>query len=881
MKKTLIIIAAIIVLLLAAVAVTPFVFKGQILEIAKTEVNKMLTAEVDFNDDDFKVTIFKTFPNLNVQFGDVKIVGTDQFANDTLLSVKHLNATVDIMTLIKGEPIGIIDVTINSPRIRAIVAADSSANFDIMKPTDEIEEEDTTSTPFAIKLNHIELINAYIYYNDIPANMLGIINGLNTTIAGDFTESSTTIQTIIDIHKLNFVMDGVPFAKDLHFNLDAGIEADFENEKYTLKENKMSLNDLDIAYNGWLAFVENDIDMDFTFQTIKTDFKNILSLVPGVFMEGFENIKTSGKLALEGKINGTLAENPETYPQFNLALLVEDGSFQYPDLPKAVTNIQMDLVVDNQANQLDSMTIDLRKFSLNFAQNPLFATFFMKTPMSDPYMKAKIDGTLDISSLKDFIPLTDVTMDGLVIPHIEFASSLSNIEKENFEAVRALGTIVIKDFSYLDKDFPKGIAVPTAKLVFSPQYVHLEQCDLKFGESDLALQGKLENFLAYALADETIKGTLNVKSNYFNAADVLDSSTEETAEVADTSATEIVEIPNNIDFVCAINFGRLIYDTFDVENLTGKVTIRNSKAEMENLSMNTLGGNLGLKGYYATQKNKKPEANLDLNIKNFDIGKTFKTFVTVQKMAPIVENLKGSFSTKLKLNTLLENDFSPQLSSITGSGSLNTSSLTMSGTSLQNFAVNELKQQNMKEIIAKNLAMFFSITNGNIEIKPFETNFNNYKAHIQGSANLDQTMDFTVATQIPSAALGKGATSTLASLEKAVASKGIDASLGENIDVNFLIGGTVTKPKISAKLGSGTTDVLNSVKDQAKQKLADEKARVQAEAEAKIDAAKAKAEAEAKAKKEELEAKAKAEAQKQADALKEKANEGLKNLLKK
>ncbi len=880
MKKVFIIIGILIVVLLAAVVATPFLFKGKILEIAKTQVNNMLTAEVDFNDDAFQVTIFETFPNLSVQFGDLKIVGTGQFANDTLISIQRLNATVDIMTLIKGEPIGIIDVTIEKPRIRALIAADSTANFDIMKPSDEVAEEDTISSPFAMKLNHIQLIDGYIYYNDIPGNMTGIVDNLNTTISGDFTESSTVIQTIIDIQKVNFVMDGVPYAKDLHFNLSSGIEADFDNEKYTLKDNKMTLNALELAYNGWLDMNDNDIDMDFTFKTMKTDFSSILSLVPGVFMEGFEDIKTSGKLALEGSVKGLFAENPESYPAFNLALLVEDASFQYPDLPKAVTNIQMDLLVDNQSHQLDSMTIDLRRFSLNFAQNPIHATFFMSTPMSDPFMKAKLDGTLDITSLKDFIPMDNMTMSGTIIPHIEFAGKKSDIEKENFNAIRALGTIVINNFNYTDQDFPKGIAVSTAKLAFSPQYVNLEQCDIKFGKSDLALQGKLENFLAYAFANETIKGSLNVKSNYFNATDVLGESTESAETPADTSATEIIEIPGNIDFVCNINFGRLIYDTFDIEKLTGKVIIRNSKAQMENLSMNMLGGYLGLSGHYATPQNQKPEANLDLNIKNFDIGKTFKTFVTVQKLAPIAENLTGSFSTKLNLSTLLENDFMPVLSSINGGGAFNTSALTMSGTSFQNFAVNELKQQNLKEIIAKNIAMLFSITNGNIEVKPFETKFNDYKARIQGSANLDQTMNFTIGTQIPSSALGKGATSSLASLSKAAASKGIDASLGENIDVNFLIGGTVTSPKISVQLGDMTSGLLNSVKDQAKQKIDEEKARLQAEAQAKADAAKAKLEAEAAAKKKELEEKAKAEVQKQTDAVKEKAAEGLKNILK-
>lgn len=881
MKKVFLIIGIVVVVLIAAVAATPFVFKGKILEIAKREVNNMLTAQVDFNDDAFQVSIFKTFPNLSVQFGDLQIVGTGQFANDTLLSIKRLSATVDIMTLIKSQPIGIIDVTIEKPHIRALVAADSAANFDIMKPSDEVAVEDTASSSFAMKLNHIQLIDGYIYYNDIPGNMTGIIDGLNTTISGDFTESSTLIQTIIDMQKVNFVMDGVPYAKDLHFNLDAGIEADFANGKYTLKDNKMQLNALELAYDGWLAFVGNDMNMDFTFKTMKTDFSSILSLVPGVFMEGFENIKTSGKLALEGSIKGLLAEKPESYPAFNVALLVEDGSFQYPDLPKAVTNIQMDLLVDNQSNQLDGMTIDLKKFSLNFAQNPIHATFFMKTPMSDPFMKASLDGTLDISSLKDFIPMTDMSMSGTIIPHIEFASKLSDIEKENYNAIRALGTVVINNFTYTDQDFPKGIAISTAKLAFSPQYVNLEQCDMKFGNSDLALQGKLENFLAYALSDETIRGSLNVKSNYFNAADVLGESAATTTETADASATEIIEIPNNIDFACAIHFGKLIYDTYDIENLTGKVHIKDSKATMENLSMNMLGGSLGLNGHYATPANQKPEAKLDLNIKNFDIAKTFKTFVTVQKLAPIAENLTGSFSTRLNFSSLLENDFMPTLSSINGSGEFNTSALTMTGTSFQNFAVNELKQQNLKEIITKNLAMFFNITNGNVEVEPFTTNFNNYKAEIKGSANLDQTMNFSIATQIPSNVLGKAATSTLASLEKAAASKGIDASVGENIDVNFLIGGTVTSPKISAQLGATTANVLGSIKDQTKQKLQDEPARLQAEAQAKADAAKQKAEAEAQAKKQELEDKAKAETQKQTDALKDKATQGVKGLLKK
>ena len=159
------------------------------------------------------------------------------------------------MSVISGDSIGVKQIEIVKPRIHALIAADSSANYDIMKSSDvdTLAEVDTSTTKFAMQLEKISIVDAYIYYGDIPANMSATLDGMNLTLDGNFTEQSTLINTVISIAKLSYKMDGISYLKDVDFNLTAGIEADFEAFKFTLKENKMSLNDLDLEYNGWLA----------------------------------------------------------------------------------------------------------------------------------------------------------------------------------------------------------------------------------------------------------------------------------------------------------------------------------------------------------------------------------------------------------------------------------------------------------------------------------------------------------------------------------------------------------------------------------------------------------------------------------------------------
>ena len=79
--------------------------------------------------------------------------------------------------------------------------------------------------------------------------------------------------------------------------LDAAMEADIDNFKFTFHENEVKVNELGLGFDGWLAMPNDPIDMDITFlakkkQTLKKHFP----LVPAEFAKDFRRRKTSGSM---------------------------------------------------------------------------------------------------------------------------------------------------------------------------------------------------------------------------------------------------------------------------------------------------------------------------------------------------------------------------------------------------------------------------------------------------------------------------------------------------------------------------------------------------------------------------------------------------------
>src|SRR5215469_7928809 len=97
MKKFFKITGIVFLVIIILMIVLPFVFKGKIIELVKKEVNKTLTADVDFKK--VGLSLFSDFPYLAVNIHEVSVVGRETFTGDTLVYMEKLHLAVNVMSV--------------------------------------------------------------------------------------------------------------------------------------------------------------------------------------------------------------------------------------------------------------------------------------------------------------------------------------------------------------------------------------------------------------------------------------------------------------------------------------------------------------------------------------------------------------------------------------------------------------------------------------------------------------------------------------------------------------------------------------------------------------------------------------------------------------
>ncbi|TAG56283.1 MAG: hypothetical protein EAZ27_05240 [Cytophagales bacterium] len=411
MKKVLLIVAGFLVFVLVALGIAPFLFKDKIKAKVDEAIAQNVNAKVYYDINKFGLSFFKNFPNLSLTLGDFGVVNYAPFEGDTLVDVKEFVVVVDIMSAIKGENLIIRKISLNKPYINIQKNLNGVANYDISKPSsDTTTAKPTEKSTSKTSINKWEIINGKVIYDDKVTPTYAEILNLNHSGSGDFSADILDLATQTNIESITVQYDSVSYLKNKKMDVKLVLNMDNVNSKYTFKENSIAINDFAFAFDGWLQMKkDSSIDMDLTYKVKETAFKNLLSLIPGMYTESFKDLESDGSLAFDGFAKGTYFK--QKLPAFGVNLIVKDGKFQYPKLPTPVKDVNIDLNVKNKDGIIDNTYINLKNLHFLMGSNPIDAKMIVKGLKSmdlDGQLKAK----LNLAEVTQIFPLDSLTLKG-------------------------------------------------------------------------------------------------------------------------------------------------------------------------------------------------------------------------------------------------------------------------------------------------------------------------------------------------------------------------------------------------------------------------------------------------------------------------------------
>ena len=802
MKTFLKIAGGLILLLLAVVIIVPVVLKPRIGDIVKTEANKMLNARLDFEKLD--LSLLRNFPHASVGLKGLTLVGVDRFEGDTIVAADRISVVVNLKSLFGDDGYEVTKILLERPLVSAHKLEDGAVNWDVMKPSEESDAEEESDEPssFRLQIKDFNISDGELIYADDSTKIYFAAKPLDLRLKGDMTASETDLDLLLKMGGTDVAMGGTKFLNKAELELKSVIAADFDNSRYTLSDNTLRLNSIEMSLDGWVQTADDSMSMDLTVNSSKVKFKDILSMIPAFYTKDFKNLSASGDLTLAAWIKGEM--KGDKLPAFNLKLDVANGRFKYEALPKSVDDINIAAVVSNHGGTADATRVDISKLTLTMAGNSLTGSFSAATPLSDLQFKAAAKGKVDLGAVKDVYPLDDgIELKGIVTADLNVAGRMSDVEKERYEAIDASGTFTVEGMTANLENLPEvNISRMTASV--SPKALALKELNVTIASSDLSADGSLTNYFGYFLRDDTLNGSLNVRSKLLDANELLalmpadeENAAAETESEEDAVPMTAIEVPKNLNLSLAVDMNKILYQKMTLENFTGRMNVDGGKVTIDKLAVKAFDGQVTGSGTYSTAADAaSPKLNLNLGIEKAKFEETFKQLDVIQKLVPIFAKTGGDYSMNFVMSTSLTSTMDVDYHSFNGSGTIRSEDINIRNIEAFDLLAKAVNNEKLKNISAKDVKIQFEIKDGRLNTSPFDIKMGDIKMNLAGSTGLDQTIDYTGKLTLPAKTTG-----------------------GVLNNLNLKIGGTFTSPKVSVDVEAAAKEAVTNVVNKEIQKL--------------------------------------------------------------
>jgi hypothetical protein len=700
------------------------------------------------------------------------------------------------------------------------VAFDSKANQEISTGSGTKNEEE----PFTLQLEKIKITDGKLVYNDREINLIHVFSGVNLDVKGKMYGSSTELKVIGKVEKYSVDFADVKYISNLSLETTTLLNVDFEKMDISIIENELMVNRLPMQVTGLIQMPSDSTFFDLNLKTRDSEFENFMALIPPGYENYLKKVETRGSASISGSVKGFYFE--ENYPAVDLKIDVVNGNINYTELPEEIKNIKADVLLVKPQGEIDLLQVKIKNAHVQIGNNPVDMTLLLKNLFTDIYFDGAFIGKVNFDQLKQALPLQNVNIAGTIDANLFVKGNYSSIENEKYDQINSDGIVLLDNFMYDSPNLTQKILVPSGQLDFSPLNVNLSKLNVKIGQSNFNLTGKVYNYLNYIFKDGVLQGDLQMASSFVNLNEMLRLQKKEGVVKADTKNAEkvqtgpavsesaeklVFDVPRNIDFTFRSNIDKALFDHLTISEIDGIITAQKGKLILSGLNMNMLDGKMKLTGSYENTPQNQPLVDFGLDVSNFDIPLAYQSLTGFQKMLPVAAQSQGKLSTSLKLKGRFNQSFKIIPASIDGSGIFSTRNLKIIDSPVFKQLKGILLPEKLKNVNIDDFTANFNIQNGNIDLKPFETKVAGQQTRVAGTLSAENLVNLRLDFNVNRDAFGTDIQNILSVIPGNQKLSVLPAGV--------VITGPVGNPEVKVDLAETRKVVTNAAKGELKNSL--------------------------------------------------------------
>src|SRR5690606_21160036 len=185
-----------------------------------------------------------------------------------------------------------------------------------------------------------------------------------------------------------------------------------------------------------------------------------------------EQVQTTGNFEVAGQFKGIVDDTH--IPTFNIKIESDNASFKYPELPKKVSNVFIDVEIDNPSGIVEDTSVDIDRLSFTIDRDRFDLVAQIRDLMGNTKVNAQAKGKINLANISEAYPMpADLDLKGILDADVSANFDMASLEREQYENTKLAGELLLTGFEYASEELKHPVTITRADLGFNPGKVKL------------------------------------------------------------------------------------------------------------------------------------------------------------------------------------------------------------------------------------------------------------------------------------------------------------------------------------------------------------------------------------------------------------------------